>query len=283
MEAKEPVLMTGRVITNREVAAGQYLLSCQLPVAFPDPAPGQFIMVKTNSNYAPLLRRPFSVYNFHKGDNYSTMEIIYRLAGEGTKLLATLLPGATISVMGPLGRGFTMMPERKNLLLIAGGMGVAPLAWLATFHTSLLNKQETAADRPHRQIICYLGAATSDSLVGMERMESCCNEVKVCTDDGSGGYQGNVIELFRRDRAFFNPADTAIYACGPTAMLKSLADLADGEDIFCQVSLEERMACGLGACLGCAVTIKDGEEAKTYKRVCKDGPVFNIQDVDWNL
>lgn len=283
MEAKDPVLMTGSVISNREVAAGQYLLSCQLPVAFPDPAPGQFIMVKANSGNTPLLRRPFSIYNFQKGDNCSTLEIIYRLAGEGTKLLATLLPGATISVMGPLGRGFTIIPERENILLIAGGMGVAPLAWLATFYTSLLNKQETTAGRPHCRIICYLGAATSDSLVGIERMKSCGTAVKVCTDDGSGGYQGNVIELFRRERAFFNPAAAALYACGPTGMLKSLAALVAGEDIFCQVSLEERMACGLGACLGCAVAIKDGKEAKTYKRVCQDGPVFNLQDVDWNL
>lgn len=280
MDFNEPVVMTGSVISNREVAAGQYLLSCQLPAAFPDPAPGQFIMVKANNSFAPLLRRPFSVYNFERGEHYSTLEIIYHLVGQGTKLLATLFPGATINVMGPLGQGFTIIPERKNIIIIAGGIGVAPLSWLVTLYATLLNKQEPAAGSLIRRIMCYIGAATSDSLVGIARIASCCKEVKICTDDGSYGYHGNVIELFRRDQAFFNPADAAIYACGPAGMLKSLADLVACEDIFCQVSLEERMACGLGACLGCAVAVRGREESKRYKRVCKDGPVFNIQEVD---
>ena len=283
MAINEPVVMVGSIISNREIAAGQYLLSCQLPIAFPEPAPGQFIMLRTNNTPAPLLRRPFSVYIFQKGISSATLEIIYRLVAEGTRQMATLSPGAPLSVMGPLGRGFTLLPEQKNIILLAGGVGLAPLAWLATCYTAFLRNQELACPGPNRRIICYLGAATSDSLVGTERMASCCNELKVCTDDGSCGYHGNVIELFRRDRDSFDPADTAIYACGPRGMLKSLADFVDGKYLFCQVSLEERMACGLGACLGCAVAMRGGKEARIYGRICKDGPVFNIQDVDWNL
>lgn len=281
MKTNEPVTLTGLVISNQEMAPGQYLLSCQLPATFPDPAPGQFVMVKTDDRFTPLLRRPFSVYNFYRGDNDATLEFFYRQVGPVTKLLAALSPGANISVVGPLGRAFTIIPERKNIILLAGGIGVAPLSWLATLYVSLFHKRKTG-DKPTRRVICYLGAATSDTLAGLERMEACETEVTVCTDDGSCGYHGNVIDRFRCDWAFFNPEDAAIYACGPTGMLKSLAEMIAGRDIFCQVSLEERMACGLGACLGCAVALSGGEGAKVYKRVCKDGPVFNIQDVDWH-
>lgn len=281
MTNNEPAVMTGSVMVNREVAPGQFLLSFHLPADFPTPAPGQFIMVKITEGYDPLLRRPFCVHAFKSGHDYKVVEIMFRIVGGGTRRLASLRPESTVNIVGPLGHGFTIIPQRKNVVIIAGGIGVAPLSFLAEHYLALSRATETVRDGPLSRIICYVGATRADSLVGLEGMEACCEEVHVSTDDGSYGFHGNVVELFRRKMAFYNPEDTAIYACGPAIMLKELAKIFADGDFFCQVSLEERMACGLGACLGCAVAIKGRAGQTTYQRVCKDGPVFNIRDVDW--
>ncbi|MCG6534113.1 MAG: dihydroorotate dehydrogenase electron transfer subunit [Syntrophales bacterium LBB04] len=272
-----PALMEGIVIMNREVAQGQFLMALQLPASFPVPSPGQFVMVKA-TDLSLLLGRPFSVYAFREVENQGVLEIIYRIAGQGTQALSTLLAGASIRVMGPLGNGFDI-PEKRNIILLAGGMGLAPLSFLAEHY---FDRQEKAAGDGHpRQIIFYMGARTADALVGVERIEGYCDEVKISTDDGSLGYHGTVNELLRHDLASYSQQDTAVFACGPTPMLKGLGSVFQGSDVYCQVSMEERMACGLGACLGCAlpVAVRGGQFA--YKRVCKDGPVFNIRDVAW--
>ena len=273
--------MTGSVMMNREVAPGQFLLTFRLPAGFPTPAPGQFVMIKAGDGYDPLLRRPFSVHAFKSGHYYNVLEIMLRIVGGGTRRLASLRPESTVNIVGPLGHGFTIIPQRKNVIIIAGGIGVAPLSFLVQHYFALIRGTETVGDGPLNRIICYVGATRADSLVGLSGMEACCDEVHVSTDDGSNGFHGNVIELFRRNIAFYNPEDTAIYACGPAIMLKELAKIFAGGDFFCQVSMEERMACGLGACLGCAVAGKGRSGHMTYQRVCKDGPVFNIQDLDW--
>ncbi len=280
MAGAEPVVIIGLITMNQEVAGGQFLLSCKLPVSFPDPEPGQFVMVKITAGMLPLLRRPFSIHDFSRGDDHARLEILYRVVGGGTKLLASLPPGSTLGVLGPLGNGFTIIPERKNIVIIAGGMGIAPLSFLIRRYASLIRQEEMSRARLSRRIIAYIGTAAAECLVGLDRIADCCSEVKISTEDGSCGFQGNVLELFCRDRAFYNPADAAIYTCGPTGMMKGLATLINGIGFFCQASLEERMACGHGACLGCAVAAgKDG--TGLYKRVCKDGPVFSLQDLAW--
>jgi len=167
------------------------------------------------------------------------------------------------------------------VVIIAGGMGIAPLCFLAGHYRSLIRPDETAATAMSSRIICYIGAKTAASLSGLEKMEDRCEEIKISTDDGSRGYHGAVVDLFRKDLPFYNPDDTRIYACGPVPMLKKLAEILAGKGILCQVSMEERMACGLGACLGCAVSLRGSDGNITYKRVCKDGPIFNIQDIVW--
>ncbi len=277
MATNEPVMMTGSVVMNREVAAGQFLTSIKVAAAFPAPVPGQFVMLKAAPGFDPLLGRPFSIHGFAGGADHAVVEIFYRVVGKGTGLLASLLPGAMVSVVGPLGQGFRIPAERKNVVIIAGGMGIAPLAFLAR-HLNL-TRQAASRGETGRRIVCYTGAATRECLAGLEKMKVCCEDVRISTDDGSGGFHGHVIDLFRRDLAFYDPDDTALYACGPVPMLRELAKIMEGNDIFCQVSLEERMACGLGACLGCAVAVKGGKGA--YQRACQDGPVFNIRDVVW--
>ncbi|HLA04400.1 MAG TPA: hypothetical protein VJZ16_00315, partial [Syntrophales bacterium] len=208
-------------------------------------------------------------------------EIMYQIVGRGTKQLSRLLPKAEVSMIGPLGRGFAIVPDGKNVVIIAGGMGIAPLCFLAGHYRSLIRPDETAATAMSSRIICYIGAKTAASLSGLEKIENWCEEIKISTDDGSLGYHGAVVDLFLNDLPFYNPDDAGIYACGPVSMLKELAEILAGKGILCQVSMEERMACGLGACLGCAVSLRGSDGKITYKRACKDGPVFNIEDVVW--
>lgn len=279
-----PVLVNGCVMTNRSIAAEQFLLSLKLPASFPAPLPGQFVMVKAPSCQTPLLARPFSIYAFTGTKEHATMEIMYSIVGRGTRLLSSLLPGSLLRVMGPLGNGFTIVPERKNIVLLAGGMGIAPLTFLAAYYVALLGQKEVKKGYLNRRIIFYVGAKTGEVLPGIERIENFSEDIKISTDDGSWGFQGTVTQLLSKDLAFYSPEDAALFACGPAPMLKNLAAMLSGKDFFCQVSMEEKMACGLGACLGCALSLKERSgDNPVYKRVCKDGPVFNIQDVSWEL
>ncbi|MDP2268274.1 MAG: dihydroorotate dehydrogenase electron transfer subunit [Deltaproteobacteria bacterium] len=280
MTNSEPAVMTGRVMMNREAAAGIFLISLKLAAAFPTPTPGQFVMIKACDGHDPLLRRPFSIHAFTRGRDHAVLEILYRVVGRGTRLLALLPSDAAVSIMGPLGKGFTLIPARKNIIILAGGMGIAPLSFLIQQYMDVIRRAAGRGGLASR-VICYLGAATGDYLVGLKKIEACCDDIRVSTDDGSCGYHGNVIELFHRDLAFYHPDDAAIYACGPAIMLQELDKILAGQGFFCQVSMEERMACGLGACLGCAVASKGRAGPMTYQRVCKDGPVFDIRDVGW--
>lgn len=281
MVTSDPVAVTASVIMNSEAAERQFLMSLRAPACFPTPAPGQFVMIGVENGRDPFLKRPFSIHAFERREDCAVVETMYQIAGKGTKQLSRLLPEAEVSMMGPLGRGFAIARDRKNVVIIAGGIGVAPLCFLVGHYRSLIRSDETAKMAMSRRIICYIGAKTADSLSGLEKMENRCEEIKISTDDGSQGYHGTVVALFRRDLPFFNPDDTRIYACGPVPMLRELAEILAGKGILCQVSMEERMACGLGACLGCAVSLMGMEGKITYKRVCKEGPVFNIQDVVW--
>src|SRR3972149_2508041 len=127
----EPAMVMSPIIVNREIAPDQFLLSLRLPSSFPTPAPGQFIMLKAPDCETPLLPRPFSIYAFNRKKNHSVMEIIYRIAGQGTRRLSSLRPGLALRVMGPQGQGFTLFPDPKTMVLIAGGIGLAPLSFLA--------------------------------------------------------------------------------------------------------------------------------------------------------
>jgi dihydroorotate dehydrogenase electron transfer subunit len=193
--------------------------------------------------------------------------------GKGTRILAGLIKGSLVEISGPLGEGHFVTPNTANIILIAGGIGIAPLSLLAQ---NLCRK----ACRGKDAMTFYLGAQSADVLVGLNRVNKYCGNIIVCTDDGSAGMKALVTKAFQKDLKKYDPADTAIYACGPRPMIRVLSDML-GPEYFCQVSLEERMACGVGACVGCAVAVKDELGQKTYKRVCADGPVFELKDVIW--
>ena len=264
----------GEIISNKEIQKEYFLMKVSLNESFNDPEPGQFIMIRIAGLGDPFLSRPISIYSFNRGKSSCSIELLYRVVGKGTQIMAGLIKGSQVAIQGPLGVNFEILPTKKNIVFIAGGIGIAPLSLLAE---QICRKKCMSEDA----MTFYLGSQTADAIVGLDKLQKLCYKINVCTDDGSLGAKSLVTQAFQKDIKKFLPADTVIYACGPKAMIKTLSKILDGTKFTCQVSLEERMACGTGACMGCAVAIKDNKGALAYKRVCSDGPVFNIKDVIW--
>lgn len=226
--------------------------------------PSQFLHIKCGDGQ--LLRRPISVSEAIASGSgpEDVVSIIFEVRGEGTKWLSQRMLGDKLDVLGPLGNGFDFN-QSGRYLLVGGGIGIPPLIGCANELCS--------------NSIAVLGYRSEDKAIPwvIDRFRGRCQETVVCTDDGSLGRYGfvdsQVYDILAKDKDF-----TSILVCGPKPMLKSVANVASEFGISCQVSMEERMACGVGACLGCAIRMKDG----TMKHVCKDGPVFNWSEVDWN-
>ncbi|MFH1223777.1 MAG: dihydroorotate dehydrogenase electron transfer subunit, partial [Pseudomonadota bacterium] len=205
------------------------------------------------------LRRPFVIAD-KDGDK---IRVIFKLRGKGTAALKEIKPGTELKVLAPLGTPFPAPEKDVTTLLVGGGMGIATLMPLA----KKLSKDGN--------IKALLGADTMDSLLLVDEFKKLC-EIITCTDDGTCGTKCNAVEL-TKEYISKNKGKYCIYACGPDAMLKNISKLAKSENIKCHVSLEERMACGVGACLCCAV-----KTTKGIQRVCKDGPVFDSDEILWD-
>ena len=222
---------------------------------------GQFLHVACGEG--SLLRRPISVALTLADEPENTAALIFEVKGEGTRWLSQRKVGEQVDVLGPLGNGFTV-EEGGRYLLVGGGIGVPPLLGYA--------------EAFHKDSVAVLGFRSAGRVILADRFRDACKEIYLCTDDGSMGRHGfvdaQVEDILAKDKNF-----TAVLACGPRPMLKNVARVAAQFGVPCQVSMEERMACGVGACLGCAIQMADG----SMKHVCKDGPVFDAQEVDWNV
>lgn len=219
--------------------------------------PGQFLMLETPNTQ---LRRPFVIVDKDKKD----IRIIFKIRGQGTKTLAGLKVGTKLKVLAPLGNPFPELPAGHKPLLVGGGIGLVTLLPLAKMYA-----KECSAS-------VVLGADTKTSLILLNEFSS-CSKIKACTDDGSMGEKCSSVALAEKHMEE-SKEKYVIYACGPTPMLKATAELAKQKDVPCFVSLEERMACGVGACVCCVVRTSTG-----LKRVCKDGPVFDAKDLSWEF
>lgn len=263
----------GDICSNEEIQKEFFLMKIKLSGDFAMPLPGQFVMIRIAGLQDPFLSRPISIYSHKLVRSSSLIELLYRVSGRGTRILAGLMKGSQVEISGPLGNSYVIDPQKKDIVLIAGGIGIAPLSMLARFFCEKKCLEQ-------KYLTFYLGAQTADAVAGLDQLGKYCRKVIVCTDDGSLGEKSLVTSLFLKDILQFDPEQTAIYACGPKPMIQSLSRILDGK-YFCQVSLEERMACGVGACVGCVVGVKDDQGVMTYKRVCADGPVFDLRKVIW--
>ena len=264
----------GEILSNEEIQKEYFLMKVKLTSSFDEPLPCQFVMIRIAGLSDPFLSRPISIYSFSRGKNSCSIQLLYRVAGKGTQILAGLIKSSQVEIHGPLGGSFEIPKIKKRIIFIAGGIGVAPLSLLAEYlcRKVCLSKESMSF---------YLGAQTADAIVGLDKLQKLCYHIHVCTDDGSVGSKGLVTEAFQKDIKKYSAADTMIYTCGPKAMVKTLSKILNGSKFHCQASLEERMACGTGACMGCAVAISDKQGNLAYKMVCANGPVFDIQQIVW--
>ena len=257
--------MTGRlyensqIVSNELIAPDVFIMTVQVQEMAEKVLPGQFAMLYIDKGEL-LLPRPISFCDVILSQG--TVQFVYKIVGAGTRALSRLQAWNKISVLGPLGNGY-LTKGRGNerfsrVALVGGGIGIPPLHLLAKSLVTL----GTYAD-------IFLGFSESPILI--ERFRHLANRLYVTTENGSYGHTGNIIDfLSSHDREY-----DEIFACGPKAMLKTLVEFGKKKGIPCQVSLEERMACGLGACVGCSIRVKD-----TYVRVCTEGPVFYDDEVD---
>ena len=250
-----------KIISNKRIKENYFhcVVSC-LEIA-PSALPGQFVNIRVAGKNEPLLRRPLSIHRV-KGKN---IELFYEVVGDATKILSQKKPGEYLDIIGPLGNGFDLSSalHRQKVILVSGGMGVAPLLFLAE-------------KLKHKKICVLIGARSKKDINCEKEFKKIGCNVKIATDDGSLGFKGRVTDLLKRLLSDNNCSPEAIYACGPHPMLKVLAMISQEFNIPAQVSLEEHMACGVGACLGCVVETSEG-----LKRVCKEGPVFYSKDIIW--
>lgn len=255
------------IIENKKISSDYYRMTFESKEIAEQAKPGQFLHVKCSDNYDPLLRRPIGI---HVVKN-NIIAIFYKVVGEGTKLLSQKKVGEELDVLGPLGNGFEIFVGLKLAILIAGGMGVAPLLYLA--EALRLKGTET---------LVLIGARTKKLIFFKKEFASLGCKVKISTEDGTQGFKGLGTDLFKNllsDLPYIalkEKKKSSVYACGPPEMLKEVAEISQQNNLFSQASLEEQMACGVGACLGCPVKIRGG-----YKMVCKDGPVFNLKDIEF--
>lgn len=249
------------VITDRTgVSEELVILNLKIPHFDGNAEPGQFVMIKVNEMYDPFLRRPYSIFECGK----EKMSILVKNVGKGSMLLSQKKRNDTVEILGPLGQGFPLK-DTNYPLLVAGGIGIAPL-WF-------LSRQLSSQGRDFSFIF---GERTSTTLGAMVE-RGFGDSAFLVTDDGSMGLKGNVSNALPLCIEKLTHKNISIYACGPVEMLKKIISYGIKENLRVFVSLEEKMACGIGVCLGCSVRKKDSNEFFT---VCKDGPVFMGDEVE---
>ena len=245
------------ILDKKTIAREIYSFTIYCPEVAEIANAGQFVHIRTG-NFT--LRRPVSICGIDS--EKGTLRIVFEVRGEGTAEISRLNQGDVIDMLAPLGHGFTINPEFKKVILIGGGIGTPPMLPLAEIYGT--------------NATVITGFRSADAVILQEDFKKTGAETILCTDDGTTGIHGFVTTPFSE---IITSAE-AVYACGPMPMLRNIAGICKENNIFCEISLEERMACGIGACLGCACrTIRNDEEY--FAHVCKDGPVFNAEEVLW--
>jgi dihydroorotate dehydrogenase electron transfer subunit len=251
---------TSKVKENIALNNNHNLLTLSLPDGAPEPLPGQFYMIEVNKGSDPLLKRAFSLFR----RTSEGFQVMYRIQGRGTSLLREMKTEDTLEVLGPLGTPYPLPYGDQVPLVVAGGIGIA-----SVFPFLQAYKGKASL---------FYGARSGDEVFMLDEMRTTGREVYISTDDGSMGTKGNIVDLLDNylEENSTDIRKFVLYACGPHSMLKSVSKIAALRGMTAYISMEEHMACGLGACLGCVGKTKTG-----YKRVCKEGPVFNSEEIEW--
>jgi dihydroorotate dehydrogenase electron transfer subunit len=247
-----------RVLSNTRLKDEYYILELESTELLPDLHPGQFVQVLVNNAPGVFLRRPFSIHDVNTDRN--SIRLLIQIVGNGSEALASLKPGEEVNLVYPLGNSFTMPQPDEKVLLIGGGCGVAPLLFLG---------KKLLANRNNPQFL--MGFRNSDRIIEYSEYEA-IGKVWLTTEDGSAGEKGFVTNHPVLETGNFS----RIYCCGPDPMMKAVTRYARSKELFCEVSLENLMACGFGVCLCCVVNTVSGNLCS-----CIDGPVFNINDLKW--
>jgi len=246
-----------KVLSNVEIAPKIHKIELERKNEFGEIMPGQFLHIKCGQEAGTLLRRPISISHTDE----SKVRLIVRNAGKGSYLLCKSEIGQTFDVLGPLGNGFAVQENYNNILVVGGGIGIAPLVELVKRVSS-------------REVTALLGYKDKPFMV--EEFEKHA-KVMIATEDGSSGHKGFINDLVKAKIQERKP--DILYACGPGVMLKEIQNLCKQNGVVSQFSMEERMACGVGACLVCACKLQSSKEAHGYAKACKDGPVFSGDEV----
>jgi dihydroorotate dehydrogenase electron transfer subunit len=252
------------ILNHKSAGRGYYRLVLRVPEAATAALPGQFVMLRVSETLDPLLSRPFGVSSV---PSKTSIEIMYRVVGRGTALLASMDIGHTLNLLGPLGKGFPMPEKGITPVLVAGGSGFPPLYFLS----------QRVGSRAH----LFIGSKNKECLPPsgiIRNFKDTALKVHIATEDGSMGTGGMTTDILSEFLTKMEQkTHLVLYACGPHPMLAAVSRIAAEHSIPCYVSMEERMACGLGACMGCSIPMLAGG----YKRACKEGPVFDALEIAW--
>ena len=272
--SRMPVDVDAAVISNTRLSDDYSVIALAAPEVAALAQPGQFVMVKTSRGADPLLRRPFSIFEILRDSrgNPAGVTILNKRIGVGTARLYETEAGARVSCLGPLGRPFEPVAPPAEAWMVAGGVGLAPFVTLAE---AVRSAGGTAR--------LFYGARRASELYYTELFDRLGVDVVLATEDGSRGHKGFVtapLDQALRSRA--GTGDIRLYVCGPTPMMRAVAELSASHGARCDVSLEQVMGCGLGGCYSCVVLARDDQGSPHFIRSCIDGPVFDASRIVWN-
>ena len=256
------------VISNTCLQGNYWRMLLNAPKICKDAAPGQFVHLQVPNLEGHILRRPFSICDVQK----DILTIVYKVVGKGTDAMKSIVSGMSLDILGPIGHGFSEPPVKRPYFLLGGGYGCAAMLFTA----------RRAIDGGCNPPTVLLGARTADDILLAEDFSSLGCNVQIATDDGSMGTQGRITVLL--EKALTLCPNAFVAACGPRPMLKAVALMTEkSKESTCEVSLDERMCCGVGACFGCVLKVKDDttEQGWKYLRSCKEGPVFPAESIVW--
>ncbi|MBM7581988.1 dihydroorotate dehydrogenase electron transfer subunit [Caldicoprobacter guelmensis] len=252
------------VVENVMIASNMYKMAFLSKDIALKANPGQFVHIKVPGDNSLLLRRPISIHDVHPQDGM--VEIVYQVVGKGTRILSGINSGQIIDVLGPLGNGFEIPRGIKNAFMVGGGCGIAPLKFL------IRRLKEMGV-----VVTALLGFRNQETVYGLNEFEMLSDQLLVTTDDGSLGRKGLVTQVL--EEKLLQQLPDIMFACGPVPMLKAVQRIAREYNVPCQISLEERMGCGIGGCLVCSCAVRTPNGDFEYRRVCKDGPIFWSEEV----